>query len=354
MCNAVSTRRLSRGRALWQAALAVVLTLCLAPAAAAFEVEDHRLYPGTGDTVIRVVSTADLSVFEPFILRFQARNGAIGVDYTVASSADLHAAIAEGAVFDVAISSAMDLQFQLANDGLARPHRSSVTDALPPWARWRDQVFAFTAEPAVTVISRARFDGLPRPRTRQDLIALLRENAEAFAGSVGTYDVRTSGLGYLFATQEARNSDTFWRLSEWMGRLDAQLYCCSAQMIDDVASGRLALAYNVLGSYAAERLARDDRLEVLELEDYASVMLRTALIPARAQETEAAALFVDGLLQEGMRDTPETWGLPPLAAADQPEAAAYGPIRLGPALLVYLDRLNRAAFLRAWSDALVQ
>ena len=329
------------------------LMFCSSPLTA-LEIEDQKLYPGTSDTIIRVLSTADLAVFEPFILAFQIDQPSIGVDYYVASSAAMHAAIKDGAVFDVAISSAMDLQFQLANDGYAQAYVSQMTERLPGWARWRNQVFAFTAEPAVTVISRTRFEGFDRPKTRQELIALLRENPDVFAQAMGTYDVRTSGLGYLFATQEARNSDTFWRLSELMGRQNARLYCCSAQMIDDVASGELALAYNVLGSYAAERIARDDMLEVLELQDYATVMLRTALMPKTATQTAGAALFLDQLLATGLREDPDTWVLPPLGAAQQPEARAFGPIRLGPALLVYLDRLNRDAFLRAWSDAMVQ
>lgn len=320
----------------------------------ALELEDQKFYPGTSDTVIKVISTGDLAVFEPFIQQFQSQNPTIGIDYYVTSSAELHTALKNGGVFDLAISSAMDLQFQLANDGAAQPVNSAMTDALPVWARWRNQVFAFTAEPAVAVISRERFAGLERPKTRQELIALLRQSPDVFENTIGTYDVRTSGLGYLFATQEARNSDTFWRLSELMGRRGTELYCCSAQMIDDVASGRLTLAYNVLGSYAAERIARDDRLEILELEDYATVMLRTALIPATAKQTQEATLLLDALLREGLRENPTVWALPPLGAADTPEARAYGPIRLGPALLVYLDKLNRDAFLRAWSDAMVQ
>ncbi|MEJ8560670.1 substrate-binding domain-containing protein [Yoonia sp. GPGPB17] len=334
--------------------IAALALTAQADAIAALELEDQRFYPGSGDTTIKVISTGDLDVFEPFIQQFQTENPTIGIDYFVTSSATLHTAIKDGAIFDVAISSAMDLQFQLANDGTAQPYTSPVTEALPVWARWRNQVFAFTAEPAVAVISSDLFAGLDRPTTRQELIALLRQSPEIFENAIGTYDVRTSGLGYLFATQEARNSDTFWRLSELMGTRGTKLYCCSAQMIDDVASGRLTLAYNVLGSYAAERIARDDRLEILELEDYATVMLRTALIPATATETEAAGLFLDRLLQEGMREASAIWALPPLGAADTPEARAYGPIRLGPALLVYLDKLNRDAFLRAWSDAVVQ
>ena len=334
--------------------IAATLALVLGGPLAAYELEDQKVYPGTSDAVIKVISTGDLEVFEPFILAFQAENPAIGIDYAVTSSAVLHRAITQGAVFDVAISSAMDLQFQLANDGAAQAYTSAVTQALPTWAQWRNQVFAFTAEPAVAVISRARFADMNRPTTRQELIALLRQNPEVFQDAIGTYDVRTSGLGYLFATQEARNSDTFWRLSELIGRRGAALYCCSAQMIDDVAAGNLTLAYNVLGSYAAERIARDDRLEILELQDYATVMLRTALIPATATQTDSAALFIDRLLQEGMREQSRIWALPPLSAAETPEARAYGPIRLGSALLVYLDRLNRDAFLRAWSDAMLQ
>lgn len=333
---------------------AVVWLLLWAGPLAAFELEDQKVYPGTGDTIIKVISTGDLDVFEPFILQFQAENPAIGIDYSVTSSAILHSALREGAVFDVAISSAMDLQFQLANDGATQTYSSAATQALPDWARWRNQVFAFTAEPAVAVISRARFAGLERPKTRQELISLIRQSPEIFEDTIGTYDVRTSGLGYLFATQEARNSDTFWRLSELMGRRGTHLYCCSGQMIDDVASGRLTMAYNVLGPYAAERIARDDRLEILDLQDYETVMLRTVLIPATATEIQGAGLFIDRLLQEGLRETSTIWALPPLGTADTPEGLAYGPIRLGPALLVYLDKLKRDAFLRAWSDAMVQ
>ena len=35
-----------------------------------------------------------------------------------------------------------------------------------------------------------------------------------------------------------------------MGQLETNLYCCSSDMIDDVVSGNIDIAYNVLGSYA--------------------------------------------------------------------------------------------------------
>ncbi|MEX3014257.1 extracellular solute-binding protein [Gymnodinialimonas hymeniacidonis] len=318
-----------------------------------FEIEDRRTYPGTGADVLRVISTADLDVFEPFLLRFQEANPELGIDYVTASSAELHRAIRGGATFDLALSSAMDLQFALANDGFAQSYSSAITQALPDWARWNDRLFAFTAEPAVIVINEARFEGLALPRTRADLVTLLRDYPERFAGGVGTYDLRASGLGYLFATQEARSTDAYWRLTEVMGRLEARLYCCSSQMIDDVASGDLALAYNVLGSYAEGRLGTDEGLAILPLEDFANVMLRTALIPATAERVDDAGLMLDALLSEGMGDGADPV-LPPLQARGEAAASTFGPIRLGPALMVYLDRLNRESFLEAWDAAMEQ
>lgn len=322
----------------------------------ALEIEERKRYPGTSDAILRILSTADLAAFEPIILRFQTERPDIAIDYVVASSADVFAAIKDGEDFDLVISSAMDLQFQLANDGLAKPYISDATSVLPTWARWRDLVFAFTSEPAVTVISTARFAGLRLPTTRQELIAVLRENPERFAGAIGTYDVRVSGLGYLFATQEARSSDAFWRLSEVMGRLNPQLYCCSGQMIDDVSQGRLAIAYNVLGSYAAQRLEAPEAqgMQILELEDYANVMLRTALIASTSNAEAAAGAFLDVLLREGLREDRGQWVLPPLRSQADDDALSFGPIRLGPALMVYLDPLNRRAFVESWESAMEQ
>lgn len=320
------------------------------------DIEDHRRYEGTGERVLRIISTTDLNVFDPYVIAFQARHPEFGIDYTVVSSSELHRAIRAGAEFDLAMSSAMDLQFQLANDGFSRPYRSAASEALPDWARWRDLIFAFTTEPAVVVINSARFEGLDLPATRQELIAVLRDNPERFSGAVGTYDIRESGLGYLFATQEDRSSDAYWRLNEVMGRLQPRLYCCSSQMIDDVAQGRLAVAYNVLGSYADERLAEDPsgRMQILRMEDFSNVMLRTVIVPATAQEIEAAGAMIDMLTGLGMRDQPGEWPLPAVSHSGPQETSGFGPIRLGPGLMAYLDPLNRRAFLSEWENAMEQ
>ncbi|RMH39535.1 MAG: ABC transporter substrate-binding protein, partial [Alphaproteobacteria bacterium] len=251
-------------------------------------------------------------------------------------------------------SSAMDLQVKLANDGLAASWRSGATAALPSWARWRNQVIAFTEEAAVVVARRDALAGTRLPETRQALITLLSAHPERFRGRIGTYDVRRSGLGYLFATEDARLSDSYWRLMQEMGNLSPRLYCCSGEMIEALERGTLAVAYNVLGSYARPRIAGRDDLVILPMRDFTNVMMRTAVIPATAPRPALAGAFIDFLLSErGRRTLERDCGLPPLGTRTAAGGSAR-PIRLGPGLLVYLDRLKRQAFLAEWAAAMVQ
>ncbi|WP_425044738.1 ABC transporter substrate-binding protein [Primorskyibacter sp. S87] len=322
----------------------------------AFEIEDHRGF-GADEAIheLRIISTADIDVFEPIVERFLEENPRVSIEYTVASSAQIMQALTvENASFDIVISSAMDLQTKLANDGFSRAHRSSATQELPEWAKWRDHLFAFTQEPAAIVVSRKAFDGLPLPRTRQELITVLRDHPDRFRGRIGTYDLRTSGLGYLFATQDARTSETFWRLTEVMGGLDPKLFCCSSDMIDAVASEELAVAYNVLGSYA---LARRDEgaFEILLPQDFTTVMLRTALVPQNARDPELAGSFIDHLLQFTWNTTAfDGFPFSQFNPNATPQDAHLRRIRMGPGLLVYLDQYKKRIFQTEWERAILQ
>lgn len=334
--------------------------ICCAGWLAAFEIEDQAQFgPQQSESRLRIISTADIAFITPMIESFMAAHPETGIDYIVASSTELMGAILDaGERFDLAISSAMDLQTKLANDGLAQRHNSAATQALPGWAVWNDMLFAFTQEPAAMVLSKAGFEGLPIPKDRQDLITLLRQHPERFRGRVGTYDVRLSGLGYLFATQDTRASETYWRLAEVMGRLAARLYCCSSDMIEAVETGELLIAYNVLGSYAMGRVGAAEYLVVLP-SDFTTVMLRTVLIPHNAPAPEAAQAFVDHLLtvahdgsipQFDVRSDPDF----NLDFGQAQAETALNRIRIGPGLLVYLDQLKQRAFLSEWENAILQ
>ena len=334
------------------------LMLALAAPALGFEAEEDTLFAAVGgdeQAVLSVLSTTDTEVLRPVIAAFQARNPGIAVRYTVANSQQVFAAIADdGAAFDLAISSAMDLQMKLANDGLALPQRSAETLTLPEWAHWQDLLFAFAQEPVVLIVARAALDGAPPPRTRRELTQLLRDHPERFVGRIGTYDPEASGAGYLFVTQDARLSDTFWRLAEVMGGLAPRLYDSSAPMIAGLQAGDLVLAYNVLGSYAAPRLAGSDALVMVELEDHTLTLLRTALVPGTAKAPELGALFLNFLLGVEGRALISDAGLPPIDAAALAAKPHLRPIRLDAGLLVYLDAMKRRAFLDEWRAALIQ
>lgn len=311
--------------------------------------EDMRVFSGTPDgPELRIVSSTDTSVFAPFITAYQRANPSVTVEYLVAGTAyldDVYRAAPEK--YDLVISSAMDLQLKLANDGFALP----VTDtAHPEWAQWRNSLFGFTAEPAAIVINRAAFADLPSmPGSRQDLINVLRAHPDRFRGKVGTYDVRQSGLGYLFATQDARASETYWRLTEVMGALNAQLYCCSGDMIDDLVRGDLLVAYNVLGSYAAARPEIADHLEIILPSEFPTTMMRTALVSRHSSNPEPAIAFLRHLIAPGATATSSS--LPGLA---QPNSSEPPPIAMEIALLAYLDTLKRRTFIREWENAIIQ
>jgi len=324
-------------------------------AVSGFEIESQTLFEvEQPERQLKIISTADTELFAPLVLEFQRKNPQVEIEYTTVSSSELMRAISvENAPFDVAISSAMDLQTKLANDGFTQAYRSDATNLLPDWGRWRDHVFSFTQEPAAIVISREAFEGLQTPKTRQDLIEVLRNNPRRFTGRVGTYDVRSSGLGYLFATQDARTSETFWRLAEVMGGLGTQLYCCSSDMIEDVASGKIAVAYNVLGSYAAARDDLADRIEIIAPADFTTLMLRTAVIPLSAQSSDLAGKFVDHLILSAWTDAGKSYFPFPELASDT-GATSLRPIRLGPGLLVFLDNLKRRRFLQEWEAAVLR
>ncbi len=335
--------------------LSALAALWLSAPAAAFEIEEETIF-GDGPVLISVLSTTDTGVFAPLIAAYQAQNPDVSVRYVVANSQEVYRAIHdEAAAFDLVISSAMDLQMKLANDGFGRAHDSDAVAALPRWARWRDQLFAVTQEPVVMVASRAGFDGLGLPQTRAELVQVLRDHPERFAGRVGTYDPVRSGAGYLFATQDARQSDTSWRLAEVMGRLDPQLYTASSDMITAIQNGELALAYNVVGPYAQARLAGDPDAVVILPEDFTHVLLRTALIPTSGEAPDLGRQFLDFLLSEaGQQLLSEAAGLPRISAADLADGPALRPIRLDPGLLVFVDPIMRRRFLDEWTAAVVQ
>lgn len=307
-------------------------------------------------------ASTDRVAMAPLVAAFEARSPGWTVSYREFQTVDLHRALLEaepGARPDLAISSAMDLQVDLVNRGLARRLRIPETLQPPGWAQWRSELFGFTFEPAAILYNRDLLSEDELPTSHRDLSSFIRDHENELRGRIGGYDLRRSGIGYLFATQDTIQSVQAQRLTEVLGRASMRVYCCTSEMVAATARGELAMALNVIGSYAIHLGAAHDNTGVHFLDDYNLVMSRSAFVPKGADHAEMAEAFVTFLLsQEGQRLIAEHTVLIPLAPQAQgaspgeaPLAAATGsflPIRLGPGLLTFLDEIKRTEFLRSW------
>ncbi|MFO1149695.1 MAG: extracellular solute-binding protein [Alsobacter sp.] len=344
-------------RALALAGLLVLLPVLAPPAGAAEPVvTDYPASQASGATLV-IAGATDRQQFDPVIRDFQASRPGIGVTYVELDTGDLQRRFLEGAIRprpDLLISSAADLQVKLANDGYALRHESEATRRLPAWARWRSEVFGFTFEPAVIVLNPDLVAPAERPASRLALAQLLERNVHRFAGKVATYDIATSGVGHLLAAQDSQVSSLFWRLATALGSAGVRLHCCSGEMIDLVESGDYAIAYNVLGSYAAARKAAGARIEIVMPSDYTLVLSRTMLIPRSAPRPDLAGAFIDHVLSpEGQKVVAEQAGLGSVMTGetDLSKASVKGPLQpiaVGPWLLAFLDQQRRSRFLQTW------
>ena len=334
------------------------LILCLALALGQFALAPRSARAA----VVEVYSATDRDAVAGLISAFEAAHPGIEVRYTEFQTSDLYKAVLKGGGRpDVVISSAMDLQTALVNDGLAQPFTPDIPNALPAWASWRHELYGFTFEPVAMAYNRKAFAGRKLPRDRSELAGMIRDDPAFFDGRIGTYDIQTSGVGYLFATEDARRGYQFPRLIESFGRAHARVYCCTSQMLSDLESGRIVFAYNLIGSYAMKASEEDPGIGVTLFSDYTLVMSRTAFIPANAPHRTAAIAFVDFLLSAaGQRAIATQSGLMPLtetSAAPQmkgllAQSNALIPIRLGPGLLAYLDSYKKRRFITDWTASM--
>jgi ABC-type Fe3+ transport system substrate-binding protein len=324
----------------------------------------HFPAPGEERSQLVVFSVTDLIVIHPLLANFQSLNPGVAIDYVEFLTNEVYETVVgagawQGLRPDLIISSAMDLQAKLVNDGFAQSYRSSETDELPAWANWRNQAFGFTFEPAVMVYDPKRLPAADVPLTRFDLVRLLREKSEVYDGRIGTYDIAESGIGYLFATQDAMQAHTFGRIIEGFGRNAVRLACCTSDLLDAIEEGRILIGYNLLGSYTKLRIENGASLAMVLPKDYTLVMSRVAFIHRDAPHTRVARAFLDHLLsrkgQEVLARQAHLYAIHP--DLDGPSTAAElrqkadGPLRpitVGPGLLVYLDKLKRNRFLDEW------
>lgn len=328
----------------------------LAPAAAVYPA------PSQQRDFLTIYSTTDIAAFEPVIRDFQTVRPDITINYVDVEAAPLYERFlretGEGRPqADLLLSSSMDLQVKLVNDGYAKAHVTENAMALPAWARWRNEAFGFTFEPAVMVFNVEQMGEVPLPQSRGELLSMLKRSTGQWRGRIGTYDITASGVGYLLASQDARQASEFGALIEAFGDVEVRVEERTGDLLDLLEDGTLAVGYNLLGSYARARVEAGAPLQVVYPQDYTLAVSRTAVLPANAPHPEAAHAFLEYLLSVRGQKVLTTQGrLSGIRAGEADGGVASGigrvvplrPVALGPGLLVYLDQQKQARLLSSW------
>lgn len=331
--------------------------------------------PGAGDESgvsgeIVIYSSLDTRLAHPLLAAFQARYPGIAIRYEDLLTGEMHERILRetdnaGVTADLVFSSAMDLQVKLVNDGYAQRVVTAATGDWPGWAMWRETAYALTYEPAVFAWHVPSFADHPPPATRADLLAWLEDAPAAARGRIGTYDIARSGVGYLFL---ARDQDLFpgiWQVMAAMGQSGVQQYPTSQELLARIATGEIAVGYNLLGSYVAEAVRQNPGQIGMTLpQDFTVVVSRVALVPRAAARPEFGALLLDWLMSpEGQSELSRHLRLPAVglevAAGESPSGALADlsglrlkPVPVGPGMLAYLDQANRSRLIARWQQAL--
>lgn len=342
-----------------------ILAICLVMATAHCRPSTTDAAAASGPLVIH--STTDRDIFRPIIDDFRRLRPGIDVRYVEMDAGALYRRylddVARGrGQADLLISSAMDLQVKLVNDGFAAAHQSANAAKLPAWARWRNEAFGITFEPAVMVYNRRLLAGRRPPGSRPELLKALRTDPDFWRARIGTYDIIRSSVGYLLASQDARQNSDFGSLLEALGASRMQVSTSTATLLDRIEKGEIVLGYNLLGSYAQARVDSGAPLLIVYPADYTLAVSRTAILARDAPHPAAAHAFLEYLLSlRGQRalaslgrlsaSRPEIIGPYSRLGIAETQIGPLRPIALGPGLLTYLDRQKRLRLTESWQHA---
>ncbi|WP_420548739.1 ABC transporter substrate-binding protein [Curvivirga sp.] len=315
-------------------------------------------------TSLYIRSNTDQTAISALLAGFEKKYPDVDIIYHDHNSNELAELILENSndpefETDIVISSSMDLQVKLVNEGLAHQFTPTVNFNLPEWAQWRNELYGFTYEPVVAVYHKPSFSDRDIPTDREVLIASIRQNPDFYVNRVGVYDIKESGVGYMFATQDSIHSNQIFTLNESLGWANVQTYCCTSDILNRVAEGELVYGYNVLGSYALQFAKSNPDLGVILMSDYTLAMARSAFIPKSSKQKELAETFIQFILSyEGQSIMARETALIPINTSIVSRLTPYLgqfsilPIKLDVGLLAFLDQMKRRIFLENWERSI--
>ncbi len=311
-----------------------------------------------------IYSATDSKAVEPLIKDFGVLYPGVKIEFNDMNSTEVYnrfisEAAAGGTTADVLWSSAMDLQFKLVSEGYAAAYKSPEAAAIPAWANYKDNAYGTTFEPLAIVYNKRLVSADEVPATHADLMKLLSTKADKFRNKVTTYDIEKSGVGFSFITEDAQANPQFWELAKTFGDVGIRVQSSTGTMLERISSGENLIGYNVIGSYAQARAAKDPSIGVAFTKDYNLVLSRVVFINKSAKNMNAAKLWVDYLLSKRGQTIisnesqlyslrADVSGHNTLSALTTQLGSALKPIPITPALLQYLDQTKRLAFLKQW------
>jgi iron(III) transport system substrate-binding protein len=311
-------------------------------------------------------SSTDSKQAQPLIDAFKATYPGIDVELNdLGTGGAYNRALSEAAAkqvgSDLVWTSAMDLQMVLVEKGLADAYHSPESKAIPAWANYKDMLYGTTIEPSSILYNKKLFPAEWVPKSRADLIKVLRDHRDALKGKVATFDPEKSGTGFFFSTADLRHTKDFWDLVAAFGAADGKVYGSSGAMREKVVSGEHVLAFNVIGSYAMEWARENPNLGVAFQSEYTSTFSRVANISKGAPHPNAARLFLDYMLSEAGQKALAGKGVPSIRSEGGTLNAAtlntlvgggLKPTHVDEQLTYYMEPKRRAEFFQQWKKAL--
>lgn len=318
-----------------------------------------------------IYGAAYLSEMKPLLDDFQRRNPDITVRYQAMSSNVLDAHIRDQKPDqpDITISSVMDLQLRLVNDGYALPYQINVpgygsqSGIVPHWSQWRNELFGFSYEPAVIVFNESFLEGKEVPLSRVELLSFIRLHSDELMGKIGLFDIRDVGIGYLLWSFERAQTSNYGQFLELFNLHHARTFDSSASMLQALTNGDIAIAYNIMGSYANSWESKHKDVVIVAANDYTPVVIRTAFINKTTPRLEQAQAFIDYLFSySGQKLMAKETNMPPVrtdiksaksaAVLREQFANQLKPLPLDVSLLIFSDQSKKSLVTTEWESAL--
>jgi len=354
---------------------AVVGIAMLAATATAFGQAAPAGYPADYATLIAnakkegkvvIYTSTDAKQAAPLVDAFKQAYPGVDVEVNdLGTNGSYNRAISEAAArqvgSDLVWTSAMDLQMVLVEKGLADTYASPETKNLPARGQFKNILYGTTLEPSAILYNKKLFPAEWVPKSRAELIKVLKDRKEPLKGKIASFDPEKSGTGFFFATADLRHTNDFWDLVAAFGAAEGKVYGSSGAMREKIVSGEHVMAFNVIGSYALEWARENPNLGVAFQQDYTSTFSRVVNISKGAPHPNAARLFLDFMLSEKGQKALADKGVPSIrsdvgtlnaASLNKLVGGGLKPTPVDAELTHYMDPKRRAEFFQQWKKSL--